>query len=141
MTIAPSAQMDELAKRSRARTARRPQSPADYLAAMDAALARLPLAKRMAILEEAIRRVDRSVEAVRNWAAGGGDLPSPSDFTLHQLYMLALEFSRRLAASRDEERATPVRHVAATAARAAVALILAGNVAVTCALLAHSLIV
>jgi hypothetical protein len=131
MTIAPSPQMDELAKRSRARTARRPQSPADYLAAMDAALARLPVTKRIATLETAINRTHRSIDAVWNWAADGGDLPSPSAFTYHQLTMLSLEFSKRLAAARDEERgpiaATADASPVATAAHVAVALVLAGS--------------
>jgi hypothetical protein len=103
MTIA-SPQMDELANPPRARTARRRQSPADYLAAMDAALARLPLAQRVAIMEDAICRADRAERALFNWAAGMGGGEPPVPFTAFEISAISIELSKRLAAARDEER-------------------------------------
>lgn len=76
-----------------------------YLADMDAALAKLPLPKRIAILETAIRNAERAERALWNWAAGmGGDDP-PVPFTAFEVTEISLELCKRLAAARDEERA------------------------------------
>lgn len=112
-----------------------PQTPESYLAAFDMALVTMPRAKRIAILEDALRRVDRLERALWNWAAGMGGEEPPTPFRSHDLGVIALGLGKRLAAARDEERGA----TKAMEARAA-AMCLFANMVFVGGLLAHAFI-